>query len=59
MNNSNAYIDFYINKISSEDRNKLFDLLSDEDKDIFTSYLNFDEHTGVFFRLVNKELIHS
>lgn len=27
INNSNAYIDFYINKISPEDKNKLFDLL--------------------------------
>lgn len=57
INNSNAYIDFYINKISPEDKNTLFHLLSDEDKDIFTSYLNFDEHTGVFFRLIDKELI--
>ncbi|WP_026887783.1 hypothetical protein [Clostridium beijerinckii] len=57
INNCSAYIDFYINKISDEDKKKLFELIPDEDKDILKSHLNFDKHTGVFFKLLNKELI--
>ncbi|EKQ57756.1 MULTISPECIES: hypothetical protein [unclassified Clostridium] len=57
INNYNAYVDFYINKISDEDKKKLFDLVPDEDTDILKSHLNFDTQTSVFFKLVHKELI--
>ena len=57
INNCSAYVDFYINKISAEDKKKLFDLVPDEDKNILKSHFNFDKPTSVFFKLLNKELI--
>ncbi|MVX66701.1 hypothetical protein GKZ28_23835 [Clostridium chromiireducens] len=57
INNCSAYVDFYINKISDADKKKLLDLVPDEDKDILKSHLSFDKHTGVFFKILNKDLI--
>jgi hypothetical protein len=56
-NNSEAYIDFYINRISIEDKKKLFELIPDEDKEILTSLLNSNNHEGLFYKLFNKSLI--
>ena len=56
-NNREAYIDFYINKISDEDREKLISLVPDEDKKILKLHLSTKTHDGVFYKLINKTLI--
>ncbi|MDR3597131.1 hypothetical protein [Clostridium sp.] len=56
-NNYECYIDFYINKISNEDKQKLLTLVSDEDKKILKLHLNAPPHDGVFYKLTNKSLI--
>lgn len=56
-NNSEAYVDFYLNKISDEDKEKLISLISNEDKDILKLHLNIEPHDGVFYKLENKALI--
>lgn len=56
-NNCEAYIDFYINKLSNEDKEKLTKLLSDEDKKILNLHLNTESYSGVYYKLENKELI--
>ena len=57
-NNCEAYVDFYINKISDEDKEKLISLVPDEDKNILKLHLNAEPHDGVFYKLSNKSLIH-
>lgn len=56
-NNYEAYVDFYINKISNEDKEKLLSLVSDEDKKILKLHLSIKPHDGVFYKLLNKNLI--
>ena len=56
-NNSEAYVDFYLNKISNEDKEKLISLISNEDREILKLHLNIDPHDGVFYKLKNKALI--
>jgi len=56
-NNYEAYVDFYINKISDEDKDKLMSLVPDEDKNILKLHLNAEPHDGVFYKIVNKALI--
>ena len=56
-NNCEAYVDFYINKLSSEDKEKLMSLVPNEDKEILELHLNAEPHDGVFYKLVNKSLI--
>ena len=56
-NNCEAYVDFYINKISDEDKEKLLHLVPDEDKKILELHLNAESHDGVFYKLINKTLI--
>lgn len=56
-NNCEAYVDFYINKISNEDKEKLLLLVSDEDKKILKLHLSAKHNDGIFYKLVNKDLI--
>ena len=56
-NNCEAYVDFYINKISDDDKEKLIFLVPDEDKEILKLHLNAKPHDGVFYKVVNKALI--
>jgi len=52
-NNCEAYVDFYIN----EDKEKLIALVPDEDKKILKLHLSTEPHDGVFYKLLNKDLI--
>ena len=56
-NNCEAYVDFYINKISPEDNENLISLAPDEDKEILKLHLSAEPHDGVFYKLTNKDLI--
>ncbi|OOM71276.1 hypothetical protein CLPUN_50060 [Clostridium puniceum] len=56
-NSSEAYVDFYLNKISDEDKEKLISLVSNEDREILKLHLNIEPHDGVFYKLKNKDLI--
>jgi len=56
-NNCEAYVDFYINKISDEDKETLIALVPDEDKKILTLHLSTEPHDGVFYKLLSKSLI--
>jgi len=56
-NNCEAYVDFYVNKISDEDKENLISLVSDQDKKILELHLNSEPHDGVFYKLINKTLI--
>ena len=56
-NNCEAYVDFYINKISNEDKENLIALVPDEDKEILKLHLTAEPHDGVFYKLLNKILI--
>lgn len=57
LNNFECYVDFYINKISNEDKEKLINLVPDEDKKILVSHLNSKSHDEVFYKLDNIYLI--
>ncbi|WP_315071871.1 hypothetical protein [uncultured Clostridium sp.] len=56
-NNSEAYIDFYISKLSESDKKKLIELIPTEDKKILELHLNTIKHDGIFYALRNKYLI--
>lgn len=56
-NNNQGYIDFYINKLSSEDREKLISLICEEDVKILKHHLNLESTNSVYYRLINKDLI--
>lgn len=56
-NNCKAYVDFYINKISDENKENLIALVADEDKEILKLHLTAEPHDGVFYKLLNKALI--
>ena len=56
-NNCKAYVDFYINKISDENKENLIALVADEDKEILKLHLTAEPHDGVFYKLLNKTLI--
>jgi len=56
-NNCEGYVDFYINKISYEDKERLIALVPDEDKKILKLHLSDEPHNGVFYKLLNKDLI--
>lgn len=56
-NNFEAYIDFYINRISDEDKERLINLVPNEDKRILKLHLEAKSHDGVFYKLLNKSLI--
>lgn len=51
-----TYIDFYINKISDEDKDNLISLISSNDKDTLKELMNIN-HTAVYFKLIDKNLI--
>lgn len=56
-NNNEGYVDFYINKLSPEDREKLISLISEEDKEILKLHLSVEPSNRVFYTLINKALI--
>ena len=55
-NIDNTYIDFYINKISDEDKDNLINLISPNDKDTLKKLMHIT-HDGVYFKLLQKSLI--
>lgn len=57
LNNYECYVDFYINKLSNEDKEKLIDLVPAEDKTMLISHLNFQSNDEVFYKLNNISLI--
>lgn len=56
-NSSEAYIDFYINKISDQDKERLLELVPNEDREILKLHLTAPSHSEVFYKLLNKNLI--
>lgn len=56
-NNNEGYVDFYINKLSLEDREKLISLISEEDKEILELHLRIEPSDSVYYKLANKDLI--
>lgn len=56
-NSYEAYVDFYISKISNQDKERLIALVPDKDKEILKLHLNITSHEGVFYKLLNKNLI--
>lgn len=56
-NNSKAYIDFYISKLSESDKKKLIELIPIEDIKILELHLNTIKHDGIFYALRDKSLI--
>lgn len=56
INSSYCYIDFYINNLSSDEKDKLLNLVPKEDKDILKSNLNIKTFSN-YFKVENKELI--
>lgn len=56
-NNNEAYVDFYINKLSLEDREKLISLISEDDREILKLHLNLEPTNSVYYKLTNKSLI--
>lgn len=56
-NNYEVYIDFYITKLSPENKKKLFELIPIEDKNQFNIILNSTDHNGVFYKVLDKTLI--
>lgn len=56
-NYNEAYIDFYINKLSPEDREKLVSLICEEDAEILKLHLNLKPTNSVYYKLTNKALI--
>ena len=55
-NIDDTYIDLYINRISSEDKSNLMNLISDNDKNTLREFMNIT-HDGVYFKLIDKNLI--
>lgn len=56
-NNNEGFVDFYINKLSPEDKEKLISLISKEDRELLNSHLSLQPNTGVYYKLINKDLI--
>lgn len=56
-NNNEAYVDFYINRLSPEDREKLVSLICEEDAEMLKLHLNLKPTNSVYFKLTNKTLI--
>jgi hypothetical protein len=56
-NNNEGFVDFYINRLSSEDKEKLISLISEEDREVLKSHLNLKPSNSVFYKLTNKALI--
>lgn len=56
-NNNEGYVDFYINKLSPEDREKLISLISEEDKEILELHLRIEPSDSVYYKLTTKTLI--
>ena len=50
-------MDFYINKLSPEDKEKLISLISKEDRELLKSHLSLQPNNGVYYKLINKDLI--
>ena len=56
INNSSCYIDFYINKLSSEERDNLMNLVPIEDKNLLKSIFEINPLSN-YFKVENKDLI--
>lgn len=56
-NNNEGYVDFYINKLSPEDREKLISLISEEDTEILKLHLDLKPTNTVYYKLTSKALI--
>lgn len=56
-NNNEGVVDFYINKLSPEDKEKLISLISKEDRELLKSHLSLQPNNGVYYKLINKDLI--
>lgn len=56
INNSSCYIDFYINRLSQEEKENLISLVPEEDKDILIENMNLKAPSN-YFKVENKELI--
>ena len=56
-NNNEGFVDFYINKLSPEDKEKLISLISKEDRELLKSHLSLQPNNGVYYKLINKDLI--
>lgn len=56
-NNNEGFLDFYINKLSPEDKGKLISLISEDYREILKLHLSLEPSNSVFYKLTNKELI--
>lgn len=56
-NNNEGFVDFYINKLSPEDKVKLISLISEEDSEILKLHLSLEPSNSVYYKITNKSLI--
>jgi hypothetical protein len=56
-NNNEAYVDFYINKLSLEDKEKLISLICEEDTEILKLHLDLEPTNTIYYKLASKTLI--
>ncbi|WP_430857530.1 hypothetical protein [Clostridium paraputrificum] len=56
-NDGECFIDFYISKLSQEDKNNIINLAGDKDKELLKSIIENNTHTGVYYKLLSKDLI--
>lgn len=57
QNNNEGFVDFYINKLSPDDKEKLISLISDEDRELLKSHLSLEPNNCIYYKLINKDLI--
>lgn len=56
-NDKEFYLDFYINKVSEEDKKKLLSLLTKEDRKILIQIIKQISNQGIYFKLTSADLI--
>lgn len=55
-NDSVCYVDFYLNKLSNDDKNRLLSLVPDEDKELLKSHLKLNSNS-IYYKVANISLI--
>ena len=56
-NNGECFIDFYISKLSKEEQNNIINLSDDRDKELLKFIIENNTHSGVYYKLLSKDLI--
>ena len=55
-NNNECYIDFYINKISNDEKENLMNLIDNEYKSLLKSIINM-KHNDIYYKVTNKNIL--